>query len=289
MTLRLGRFAALVLAMASFSAPAFSAGGESEGPTSATSTLDVAWNLYIGGVPLGTAAIAARIDRHTYKASSRLETSGVANRFWQTKLETASHGKIEVGRVLPERYDSFQTRRNGRRREVTINFDANGPTGMVADPPYNDDDDPPITEEDKLHSRDPLSSLFFLITSVEANDDKPCGVVAPVYDGRRRYDVGFRYVRQQNVRMDNGVYAGPALVCEIEYREVAGYDQDVYDDDDDPIPRIYAWVATVASTASPGRRYLVPFRLWTESERYGLITAVASQVRIDGTDAGRGN
>jgi hypothetical protein len=273
------------LVLGGISGPAWSAGGENEDAVAGPgSTLDLTWNLSVGGVPMGTAAMNARIDGDTYKASSRLETQGIVNRFWQSKIETASHGKIGDGRVQPLSYDSFQSRQSGRRQEVTLTFDENGPIGIVADPPYNLDRAPPMSDEDKKHSLDPLSSVLFLTTSTTANDQKPCEVTAPVYDGRRRYDVAFSFVRKQNVRMDNGIYAGPALICEVEYRQVAGYRQRIVERGMQ-MPKIYAWVAAIESKASPGRRYMIPVRFWAETE-FGLITAVASLVRIDGTELG---
>jgi hypothetical protein len=279
---RPGPFAGLFLILATFSGPALSAGGESEGPSSDVSTLDLTWSLYVGGVPMGTAAMTARIEGDTYRASSRLETEGIVNRFWQSKIETASHGRIGVGKVQPSTYDSFQSRQSGRRQEVTLTFDETGLPGIKADPPYNENRAAPMTDEDKRHSLDPLSSVLFLTTSVEANDAKPCEVTAPVFDGRRRYDVVFSYERKQNIRMNNGIYEGPALVCEVEYKQVAGYRQRIVERGMQ-MPKIYSWVATIPSRSSPGRRYMIPMRFWAETE-FGLITAVASQVRIDGAD-----
>jgi hypothetical protein len=266
--------------------PVHSAGGEDvlegSGPTS---TLDTTWNLYVGGVPMGTATLNARFSGPAYNATARLETLGIVNRFWQSKIETASHGRIGGERVQPAVYDSFATRQSGRRQEVTLRFDDDGPTSLVANPSYNEDRYP-VSPEQKRHSLDPLSSVVFLTTSYIANEQKPCGVVAPVFDGRRRYDIAFRFVKQTNVRMDNGLYSGPAMVCEVEYRQVAGYQQRIVERGM-KMPKIYAWVASMPSSNDPGRRYLVPIRLWAETE-FGIISAVASQLRVDGNAPSRG-
>src|SRR5687768_11630163 len=169
-----GSILALLLLAAGAPGPALSAGGErQEEAATGASTLDLTWNLYVGGVPMGTAAMTARIEGDSYKASSRLETQGIVNRFWQSKIETASHGKIGDGRVRPITYDSFQSRQSGRRQEVTLSFDENGPVGIVANPPYDLNRAPPVTDEDKRHALDPLSSVLFLTTSTEANEEKP--------------------------------------------------------------------------------------------------------------------
>ncbi len=258
---------------------ALAAGGEAQDATGTASTLDITFKLYAGGVSFGQAAMTARIENGTYKASSRLETQGIVNRFWQSKIETASYGKIENGRVEPANYDSFSTRRTGSRQEVTVKFDANGPVQMIANPAYNDL--VPVSDYDRRRSLDPLSSVLFLVTSTAADEAKPCAVTAPVFDGRRRYDIVFSFARRANVTMDNGIYKGPALVCEVEYKQVAGHLQRIVERGG-KMPKISAWVASVASPTDPNRRYMIPLRLWSETE-FGLITVVASDVRIDGT------
>lgn len=268
-----------VLAVLTTQDHALAAGGEAQDSSGTASTLDITFKLYAGGVSFGQAAMTARIENDTYKASSRLETQGIVNRFWQSKIETASYGRIDNGRVEPANYDSFSTRRSGNRQEVTVKFDANGPVEMIANPAY--DDLEPLSDDARRRSLDPLSSVLFLVTSTAADEAKPCAVTAPVFDGRRRYDIVFSYSRRANVTMDNGIYKGPALVCEVEYKQVAGHLQRIVERGG-KMPKISAWVASVPSTIDPSRRYMIPLRLWSETE-FGLITVVASDVRIDGT------
>ena len=86
-----------------------------------------------------------------------------------------------------------------------MNFRDDGPDSIYTNPERNwhDDDELPPGAEEARHSIDPLSAMVFLINSYDANRENPCGVVAPVYDGRRRYDVAFSLVKYEDVRMDN--------------------------------------------------------------------------------------
>lgn len=280
-----GLLAALFLAVSGPADPARAAGGEAIGQAEdGTSSLDITFSLYVGGISFGTVAVSTIIDGDQYRAFSTIETEGIINRFWQSKIETAANGLIASRAIQPARYDSFTTRRAGQRREVTISFDPDGPVGIHADPAYNDDDDLPVTAAEARRSLDPLSALVFLTTSYETNKERPCGVVAPVYDGRRRYDVAFSFVRNTNVRMDNGIYSGPALECQIEYRHVTGDMQRIVEEG--RMPRMSAWVAPVQSEVDPSRFYMLPLRLWADSD-VGLVVAVASKVKLDGTEFGR--
>lgn len=80
-------------AVLSIAPPAFGAGGEApdENGTPA-STLDLSYDLYVGGISLGKVAMSARFQGNDYKAISSLETKGIVNAFWKAKIETASSG-----------------------------------------------------------------------------------------------------------------------------------------------------------------------------------------------------
>ena len=150
---------------------------------------------------------------------------------------------------------------------------------MLSDPPYGDARYP-VSEDQRKRTLDPLSAAVFLTSSSTVAQAKPCEAVAPIFDGRRRYDVTFSFVKKTDVRMDNGVYSGPALVCEIHYNQIAGYQQSVIDANK-KFPKMYAWVIPAKSSADPNRYYMVPVRVWAETE-YGIVVALASQVKLDG-------
>jgi hypothetical protein len=50
-----------------------------------------------------------------------------------------------------------------------------------------------------------------------------CDRTVPVFDGHMRYDLRLNYKRTEQVKAPKG-YAGPALVCAIRFRPIAGHD-----------------------------------------------------------------
>ena len=82
--------------------------------------------------------------------------------------------------------------------------------------------------------------------------------------------------------MDNGLYEGPVMTCQIDYVQVAGELQNIVENGGQ-MPRVFAWIAELRSTTNPDKPYLVPIRLWSNTE-FGMITAVATEVRLDGID-----
>ena len=268
-----------------YAAPALGVGGEApeEGPAS---TLDLGYDLYVGGISLGKVSMSARFQGGDYKAISTLETKGIVNAFWQAKIEASANGLVSDGRVQPALYDSFSQNRSAPRRHATLTFGPEGPKSLLSDPPY-EDNRYPVSDGQRKRTLDPLSAVVFLTSNARLAPEKPCDATAPVFDGRRRYDVAFSFVKKIDVRMDNGLYSGPALVCAIHYNQIAGYQQSVIDQNK-KFPKMYAWVVAAKSSADPKRTYLVPVRVWAETD-YGIVVALASQVKLDGQSLSHGS
>ena len=277
---------ALILASLTMSLPVFGAGGEATDHTTPASTLELSYDLYVGGIPLGKVAMSARFQGTDYKAISTLETQGIVNAFWQSKIEAASNGLVRRGDVRPALYDSYSQNRNAQRRQVTLTFGPEGPRSLYSDPPYPETRYA-VSEDQQRNTLDPLSAAVFLTNSVNAENAKPCEAVAPVFDGRRRYDVRLSFVRKTEVRMDNGLYRGPASVCQVRYNQVAGYQQTLVDQGK-KLPDIFAWVTPIQSRTDPTRQHMLPLRVWAETE-YGIVVALASSVKVDGEELGKQN
>lgn len=277
------RIVALALASLTLSPPVFGAGGETVDRTTPASTLELSYDLYVGGIALGKVAMSARFQGTDYKAISTLETSGIVNAFWQSKIEAASNGLVQEGDVRPALYDSYSQNRKDPRRQVTLTFGPEGPESLYSDPPYPEARYP-VSEDQQRRTLDPLSAAVFLTNSVNAENAKPCETVAPVFDGRRRYDVALSFVRTTDIRMDNGLYRGPVSICKVGYHQIAGYQQTLVEQGK-KLPQMFAWVTAVHSRQDPSRQYMLPLRVWAETE-YGIVVALASSAKVDGVALG---
>ncbi|HEY0282679.1 MAG TPA: DUF3108 domain-containing protein [Rhizomicrobium sp.] len=243
-----------------------------------SSGLQMAMTLYAGGITIGRVDMDAKIVGNKYHVVSNLETSGVVNAFWQSVIQASSSGKIEDNLLQPTLYDSFYTGHNTEKhQEVSLTYENGTPVRLYANPPYSTTGYE-VKPEDKKATFDPLSAVVFIASGVGAKEANPCSVLAPVYDGRRRYNIEMRKVKDTTVKMDNGLYKGPAVHCEIKYKQLSGFKPRVLKDANFPL--INAWVATFPSAVS-GRSYAVPLRVWAQSQ-YGVVAAVATSFKIDG-------
>ena len=213
---------ALVAALSLAQAAHAAGGSGSETPAQSGSQLQMAMTLYAGGVTLGKMDINSTIRGDQYHSVSNLQTGGVVNAFWQSEIQATSSGTVAPKAFHPSLYDSFYTGRSDKKQEVSLTYDGNGPVRLYAAPPYSVTGYE-VTPDQQRATFDPLSAITYLISGVGSSVENPCGVVLPVFDGRRRYNVEITKVKDTNVSMDNGLYKGHALLCQIKYKQLAGF------------------------------------------------------------------
>jgi len=267
----------LALCALPYTQAAIAAGGASaEQGQQPTSGLQMAMTIYAGGITIGKVDMDAKIVGDQYHVVSNLETSGVVNAFWQSQIQASSNGKISSHELQPTLYDSFYTGHTENHQEVSLSYDHGMPVHLYANPPYSTTGYE-VKPEDQKSTFDPLSAVVFIASGVGAEPNNPCSVKAPVFDGRRRYDITLTKVKDVDITMDNGLYKGPGLECSIIYKQVSGYKPRVLKDAN--FPAITARVAVFRS--ADGRSYAVPLRVWAKSQ-YGVIAAVVTSFKIDG-------
>lgn len=271
-------FRGLLLLLGSLLIPASALGAGGELLDEPASTLEVQYRLYAGGIPLGQVDFNARMRGDSYTAASTLDTVGLASAVWKAHLEGTSYGTFADGTLHPASYEAFSIHAatNNQRQQVTLAY-TGGIPAVTPNPPYTDN----ITVEDEFtkDTFDPIGAIVYAINSHDTHLDSPCELSAPVFDGRRSYRISTDMVRRTDVNMDSGLYRGPVDICEIEFEPVAGADQQVFEDGS--IPDTFMWVTSVQSTADPSRRYLLPLRIWAETD-YGIVVVLLTALRLDG-------
>jgi hypothetical protein len=268
----------LTLLTLPLTAGAWAAGGAgAESGSVGSNGLQLAMTLYAGGLSLGHVDMDAKFAGDKYHVTSNLETSGVVNVFWQSQIQATSSGKLDKKVMQVQSYDSFYTGHKANHQEVALTYENGEPVRLYANPTY------PTTgyevkPEEKKGTFDPLSAVIHIMAGIDSEAGNPCGVKTAVYDGRRRYNVNMTKVKPVDIKMDNGLYKGPAMLCQIEYKQISGYKPRVLHDTNFPV--INAWVGVFPSKEA-GRSFAVPLRVWADTQ-YGVVAAVATTLKIDG-------
>jgi len=242
----------------------------------ATSSIQLVWQVYLGGFNLGNIGIKSSFNGNGYSAVSRLKTAGVVNSFYEAIIDATSVGTVAGAGLLPQKYDS-NTNNEKQNQKVALAYSASG-IQLFSDPPYNTDKYP-VTDEQKRGTLDPLSGLVYSLSGVSITAEKPCGETVRVFDGRRRYDIEFKFAGQDKLKTDGG-YSGPAIKCIVTYKQLAGFKPNL--NKGRALPVITAWFATLESAAGgPVKQFIVPVKIMTDTP-YGVALAHARKITVDG-------
>jgi hypothetical protein len=245
-------------------------------------TLSVAYSIAFWGIPFGRTNYDGRFNDAGYSARSHFETSGIVSVFWNAIIDATATGRMAPHQLIPNEYDSYYRRSETKTERVKVTF-ANGDAAVFADPPYNATQWP-VTAEQKREAVDPMSAVTLILAGVKADAANPCGTVAPVFDGRRRYDITFTYVKDEDVKLPNNVYSGRAHLCQLHYDQIAGFKPKILKEGK-AFPPMYADFADVP--AAGGGHYVVALKLWAAVSMgiiSGTVTADLTQLHV-GTEA----
>jgi hypothetical protein len=264
-------FAALALLLRGTAAEAASLADTAAKPAS----LGIAYSIAFWSIPFGQTSYDGTLSDGGYSASSHFETSGIVSLFWQATIDASATGRITGHAVSPTQYDSYYRRGSSKKERVKITFDTNA-VCTFADPPY-DTAKYPVTEAQKREAVDPMSAITLVLAGVKADRANPCGTVAPVFDGRRRYNIEFSYLKDEPVTVGK-LFAGSAHLCQMHYRQIAGFKPKILKEGA-AFPPMYADFADIPAAGAPNGHYVVALKLWSPLS-WGTVSAELTVLKV---------
>ncbi len=240
--------------------------------------LDISYEGYLPLPVIGTrikaatASISAWIGPSAYNVVSRAQAAGMIGWFVDYNLTISSTGAIGPDGVKPSHYDSFN--RDGKKnRHVLVDYLADDVV-TSATPHFGDMGFPPASHEEKMGSMDPLAAILQLALAADVTPGNPCGGPIRAYDGKQRYDLRLTFVERFTFR--SAAYSGPALKCDVEYVELAGFknktpEQRVKDKSD------VQWTNMILAELDGGA-VKPPLRIEARSKSHGRIGIEATKL-----------
>jgi hypothetical protein len=267
----------LIAALAFPAGPVLAAGGAGADDTvQGGDQIQVAMTLYAGGISFGKMDLDTSFRGADYHSVSNFQTSGMVNAFWQSEIQATSSGKVGPKGLSPVNYDSFDINRTGKKQEVSLTYD-NGAPKLFANPVYSTTGFE-VKPEDQKDTLDPLSAVTYIVSGVAMDAANPCNLTTRIFDGRRLYSIAMTKVKDTEIKMDNGLYAGKATQCQVRYKALGGMRPRVLRTNQQ-FPTINAWMVTFKG--AEGRTFAVPVRLWADTQ-YGQLSVVADTLKING-------
>ena len=226
-------------------------------PAGADVTLEARYTVSFTGITLGQGALVAELNEEGYSAAGSAMVAGILQAVTGGKGTAAARGQFAEGRVLPLSY-SGHSESNERSQEVRLA----GAGGAIDEvfvqprrPAYGDR--VPLRDEHRKDVVDPMSALLMPVSGDgDLTGADACRRTLPIFDGEYRYDLIFTFERSDTAKDVKG-YAGPVVVCRVEYRPIAGHRanrRQVRELRENR--KIFVWLAPIAGT-----RVVTPVRV----------------------------
>ncbi|MCX7383068.1 MAG: DUF3108 domain-containing protein [Alphaproteobacteria bacterium] len=226
------------------------------------------YTVYAAGFNILLLEATTEIGETNYRVDLTYRTAGLLGTFFPSSNESFAQGSWGAAGPEPWRFATWGTVRGNVRRAV-IDYVSRQPVTRELVPALEDDREPvpPGMERDSV---DTLSGLAFVVREV-ARTGK-CDGRARLFDGRRVMDVVARPAGQEVLAPDSrSSFAGPAVRCDFEGRQLAGFLKDYDAADRQKLHLNRAWFAPIGAS-----RTVVPVRIEFEARLIGHATAYLS-------------
>jgi hypothetical protein len=187
-------------------------------------SVDASYSATLSGWTIGSGTLAFTLDdRNNYNADINAGVAGIAALVASRSAVGASTGRAEPSASVPRSYLlSVSGGSVTNTVEMTFAGAAVKTLSATALRFVSNNERVPLRPQHKQNIVDPIGS--FVISVPRGRDPlakETCNRTVRVFDGRVRYDLRLVYGATSEVRDVPG-YSGPALICAVAYRPIAG-------------------------------------------------------------------
>ncbi len=191
----------------------------------AETAIEASYAATLAGFPIGNGNLTFGIGEDgSYRAALDARIAGLASVIANRTATAAASGRASGSDVVSRDY-RLAIDGGPMPNHVGMDFSAGAVTQVSASelrfPGW--DRRVPLKPEHKRGVIDPLAAFVIAVPpGKDAMNPANCNHTARVFDGRVRYDLRMIYGSRMEVQGREG-YSGPALVCAVGYKPIAGY------------------------------------------------------------------
>jgi hypothetical protein len=225
------------------------------GAARADSRLEARYSASVAGLNVGKTDIAVVIGGAEYTSAASGRASGLLRTLLSGEGTLSTRGAVVDNRLAPASF-SAKTVGDDEISAVTMTLEGGDAKDVTAETSDPDAERVPLTAEHRKGVVDPLSALLVPVGGTGAVvAAEACQRTLPIFDGRRRFDLTLSFKRIERVKAKG--YAGPAVVCAVAFKAIAGHRVG------SALVKYLGGGREIELTLAPiaGTRLLAPFRL----------------------------
>ncbi len=222
-------------------------------PASAATTADASYVVSLGGTIIASARFHFVDDDKTYSLSLDANVSGVAQLVASGIAKVDSTGVVTPDGLRSNNFDLL-TRASGEEVNIKVQYRQADVTAFTIDPPIVNNIDRVPLERKQLNGVNDFMASFIRKGPL---DRSLCSYKARIFTGVERFDLNFRYAKDDVATSMRTGYQGPVVLCAIKYKPIAGHfttseiTNSLAQDD-----RILVWFAPLGDSG-----YAIPYRV----------------------------
>ena len=222
------------------------------------------YQAYAAGLPVVAMDAEWDVQPGTYQVRLGFRTLGALALAYSGQSSSTAEGRFDGARVLPRRFYSAGVLRDVQR-VTQIDYPGRDPQIRQLVPP-NDEEREPVPPADQAGTTDSLSALALLVRNV--NLTGRCDGQVRTFDGRRLGELAARTGPVQTLDpTSRSSYAGPALRCDFEGRQLGGF---IKNGDREALRRPQRGTAWFAAVTPGGPK--LPVRIEVQTRWVGAVT-----------------
>jgi hypothetical protein len=216
----------------------------------------------VAGIPVGGGDWVITISDKEYSAEVNGRATGLVGFITSGEGSVVVHGAVVHGRASATSYLANMEYSSKvifkKTAMVEMELDSGTVKHFTVEPANRPNSKIiPVTEEHRRGITDPMTALLIPVAGTgDVLAPRACDRTLPIFDGTHRFNLALSFKRMEEIQSDRG-YRGPAIVCNVNFQPIAGYDPNRFAVKYLMNSRdIEMWLTPIAGT-----HILVPFRI----------------------------
>lgn len=226
----------------------------SAGAARADATATASYVINLGGNIIATASVKLKDQGGTYDLALSANITGVAQLVASGTAKADSAGAVTSGGLRSQNFD-LSTHASGEDFSIKVQYASGNVTAFVVNPPIVNNIDRVPVERKQLSGVNDMLAAFVL--RGDKLDRSLCDYRAQIFTGVERFDLAFRYAKDDVATSARTGYQGPVVLCHVAYKPISGhYTTSEITNSLAHEDRILVWYAPVRDTG-----YFIPYRV----------------------------